>query len=164
MLIPLFLYQSGIIRQPMFYISAYLESHRDEYYEKLLAISRDDDWSGWCAFFLEATRIQAVENLEKAKAILDLYNRMKLLFAETTHSQYAIHAQDWVFERPIFKGSDFVRSANIPKPTAQRILNLLKAKGILRQIEAGSGRRAATLAFPELLNIAEGYDAFDARE
>ncbi len=160
MLIPLFLYQAGIIHQPMFYISAYLESHRDEYYERLLAISRDDDWSGWCAFFLEAIHIQATENLAKAQAILDLYNRMKVLFAEKTHSQYAIHALDWVFERPIFKSSDFVGSGNIPRPTAQRILNLLKTEGILRELVPGSGRRAATLAYPELLNIAEGHDAF----
>jgi Fic family protein len=160
MLIPLFLYQAKIIQQPMFYISAYLESHRDEYYERLLAISRDDDWIGWCAFFLEAIRIQAMENLSKTKAILDLYNRMKIHFVKITHSQYAIHALDWVFERPIFKASDFVRSVNIPKPTAQRILNLLKIEGILRQLQPGGGRRAATLAYPELLNIAEGYNAF----
>ncbi len=160
MLIPLFLYQAKIIQQPMFYISAYLESRRDEYYERLLAVSRDNDWSGWCAFFLKVVRIQAEENLTKAQAILELYNRMKTRFAELTHSQYAIHALDWVFERPIFKSSDFVRSANIPKPTAQRILNILKFEGILREIQPGSGRRAATLAYPELLNIAEGYDAF----
>jgi Fic family protein len=59
MLIPLFLYQAKIIQQPMFYISAYLESHRDEYFERLLAVSRDHDWSGWCAFFLNVLRIQA---------------------------------------------------------------------------------------------------------
>jgi len=160
MLIPLFLYQAEIIQQPMFYISAYLESHRDEYYERLLAVSRNDDWSGWCAFFLEVVRVQAEGNLSKAQAILDLYNRMKTRFTELTHSQYAIHAQDWIFERPIFKSSDFVREAAIPEPTAKRILNLLKAEGILQEIQPGSGRRAATLAYPELLNIAEGYDAF----
>ena len=160
MLIPLFLYQAGLIQQPMFYISAYLESHRDEYYERLLSISRDNDWSGWCAFFLKVVRIQAEENLQKTQAILDLYNQMKIRFAELTHSQYAIHALDWVFEQPIFKSSDFVREVDIPKPTAQRILNLLKTEGILREIQPGSGRRAATLAYPDLLNIAEGYDAF----
>ena len=63
MLIPLFLYQAKLIKQPMFYISAYLESHRDEYYERLLAVSRDNDWSGWCAFFLNVVQIQAEENL-----------------------------------------------------------------------------------------------------
>jgi Fic family protein len=160
MLIPLFMFQAHIIHRPMFYISAYLESHRDDYYERLLAISRDDDWSGWCAYFLEAIRVQATENLTKAQAILDLYNRMKLLFAEKTHSQYAIHTLDWVFERPIFKSSDFVGSAKIPKPTAKRILNLLKSVGILQEFVPGSGRRAATLGYPELLNIAEGRDAF----
>lgn len=160
MLIPLFLFQAGLINQPMFYISAYLESHRDEYYERLLAVSHDNDWSGWCAFFLQVVRIQAEENLAKAQAILKLYNRMKARFAELTHSQYAIHALDWVFERPIFKSSDFVHSAKIPKPTAQRILALLKTEGILREIQPGSGRRASILAYSELLNIAEGHDAF----
>ena len=67
---------------------------------------------------------------------------------------------DWGFERPIFKSSDFVRSAKIPKPTAQRILTLLKTEGILQEIQPSSGRRSATLAYSELLNIAEGHDAF----
>lgn len=160
MLIPLFLYQAKIIQQPMFYISAYLENHRDEYYDHLLAVSRNNDWSGWCVFFLKVVQIQAEVNLAKAQAILDLYNRMKIRFTELTHSQYAIHALDWAFERPIFKSSDFVRSGNIPKPTAQRILNLLKNEGILRELLPGSGRRSATLAYPELLNIAEGYNVF----
>ncbi len=75
MLVPLFLYQAKLIKQPMFYISAYLESHRDEYYNRLLAVSGDNDWSGWCAFFLQVVRIQTEENLAKAQAILDLYNR-----------------------------------------------------------------------------------------
>ena len=160
MMIPLFLYQSGIIQQPMFYISAYLERNRDEYYERLLAVSRDNDWSGWCEFFLTVVQIQAEENLAKTQAILDLYNQMKIRFVELTHSQYAIHALDWAFERPVFKSSDLMRSSNIPKPTAQRILNLLKKEGILRELQPGSGSRAATLVYPELLNIAEGYNAF----
>jgi len=160
MMIPLFLYQTKIIQQPMFYISAYLEKHREEYYERLLAVSRNNDWTGWCAFFMKVVQIQAEENLAKAQAILDLYNRMKIRFADLTHSQYAIHALDWAFERPIFRSSDFVRSGNIPKPTAQRILNLLKKESILRELQPGRGSRAAILAYPELLNIAEGYDAF----
>ncbi len=160
MIIPLFLYHSKIIQQPIFYISAYLESHRDEYYERLLSVSRNNDWNGWCAFFLKVVQIQAEENLAKARAILNLYNSMKIRFAELTHSQYAIHALDWAFERPIFKSSDLIHSGNIPRPTAQRILNLLKKEGILRELQPGSGSRAATLVYPELLNIAEGYNAF----
>lgn len=160
MLIPLFLYQVKIIQQPMFYISAYLDSHRDEYYERLLAVSRDNDWTGWCEFFLQVIRIQAEENLSKAQDILELYGLVKTSFAELTHSQYAIHALDWVFERPIFKSADFVREAGIPKPTAFKIIGILKDEGILKVIQKGSGRRSSVLAYTQLLNIAEGYDAF----
>ena len=54
MLVPLFLWQAELIRAPVFYMSAHLEAHRDTYYDRLLAVSRDDDWTGWCHFFLEA--------------------------------------------------------------------------------------------------------------
>jgi len=160
MLVPLFLWQAGIIRAPMFYLSAYLEAHRDEYYERLLAVSRDGDWTGWCRFFLEATRRQAEANLVKARGILDLYGSMKPRLRELTRSQYVVHALDWIFERPIFSSTDFVHAANIPAPTAKRFLRVLREAGVLRELSPGRGRRPAIYSFPELLNVAEGRRAF----
>ena len=61
----------------MFYISAYFEARREAYYDGLLAVSRDDDWTGWCRFFLDAIRLQANDNLVKAQGIIDLYNTIK---------------------------------------------------------------------------------------
>ena len=160
MLFPLYMYQAGVIQRPMFYINAFLEANREAYYERLLAVSRDYDWTGWCVFFLAAVQKQAEENLQKINAILSLYNQMKIRFVDLTHSQYAIHALDWIFERPILKSSDFVRFSSIPKPTAQRIINMLKGEDILHTLQESRGRKAAVLAYPALLNIAEGYDAF----
>jgi len=97
MFVPLFMAQVGLIASPMFYISAYFEARRDEYYDRLLAVSRDNDWTGWCAFFLQAVQAQAEENQRKAQAILNLYDSLKHRFAELTRSQYAIHALDWLF-------------------------------------------------------------------
>jgi len=160
MLVPLFLWQRGLIRRSMFYLSAYLEAHRDEYYERLLAVSRDGDWTGWCRFFLGAIQAQAEENQRKAAAILALYERMKQEVAALTRSQYAIRALDWIFEYPIFKSSDFIASSGIPEPTAKRIVPALREAGVLRVLVEASGRRAATLCFAALLNIAEGRDLF----
>ena len=158
MLVPLFLWQSGLIRQPMFYISAYFEARRDAYYDGLLAVSRDDDWTGWCRFFLEAIRSQAEDNLTKAQGILALYDEMKRRVPEMTRSQYAIRALDWIFERPIFRTSDFMEAAGIPRPTARRILSVMQEGDVLRVLAASGGRRAGVLAFPALLNIAEGRE------
>src|SRR5688572_3927454 len=74
MLIPLFMWQQGLIQAPMFYISAYFERDRGAYYDGLTLVSKDQDWTRWCQFFLEAVRIQAEDNYKKARAILDLYN------------------------------------------------------------------------------------------
>lgn len=158
MLVPLFLWQAGLIRRPMFYISAYFEARRDAYYDGLLAVSRDDDWTGWCRFFLEAIRTQAEDNLAKAQGILALYEEMKRRVPEMTRSQYAIRALDWIFERPIFRSSDFVDSAGIPAPTARRFLGVLQRGGVLQVLVPGSGRRAAVLGFPALLTVAEGRE------
>lgn len=160
MLVPLFLWQVGLIRRPMFYVSAYLEANREEYYDRLLAVSRDGDWTGWCRFFLLAVRDQAVANQQKAEEILALYEELKHRAAELTRSQYAIHALDWLFEKPIFSTSDFVARSGIPVPTAKRILSVLREAGILEVLNEGSGRRAAVLMFPRLLNIAEGREVF----
>ncbi len=160
MLVPLFLWQRGLIRAPMFYISAYFETHRDAYYDGLLAVSRDDDWTGWCRFFLEAVRVQAQDNLTKAQGIIDLYEEMKRRVADLTRSRYAVHALDWIFERPIFRSSDFAASAGFTQRTARRILDVLCEGDVLRVVHQGRGRKAAVLAFPELLNIAEGRKIF----
>lgn len=160
MLVPLFMWRTGLIQRPMFYISAHFEAHRDEYYERLLSVSRDGDWTGWSRFFLEAVRDQAEENLSKTRAILGLYESMKQQVVAATRSQYAIHALDWIFGRPIFKSSDFVAAAGIPDPTAKRILSVLRTEGVLTVVSQGRGRRATVLAFPGLLNIAEGRHAF----
>ncbi len=160
LLVPLFLWQRGLISRPMFYMSAYLEAHRSEYYDHLLAVSRDGDWTGWCAFFLRGVREQAEDNLAKARAILALYERLKPKILEWTRSQYAIHALDWVFGTPIFKGRDFVANARVPNPTARRLLVRLREEGMLREVVAARGRSAALYTLPERLNIAEGAKVF----
>ena len=160
MLIPLVLWQNGLIHQPMFYLSAYLESHREEYYDRLLGISRDGDWTGWCAFFLKGIKSQADENHQKAVDILGLYERLKPQVHSLTRSRYAIHALDYVFDRPIFPSADFNKNSGIPNATARRLLPLLKEAGIVRVLQAGAGSRSPVLLFPELLNIAEGREVF----
>ena len=160
MLVPLYLWQMKIIRRPMFYVSAYLESNRDEYFGRLLAVSRDGDWTGWCRFFLGALQQKAEENQRKATEILGLYEELKPKVVELTRSQFAIRALDWLFGHPIFRSSDFVASAGIPEQTAKRILKMLREGDVLRVLSQGSGRRATALVFPRLLNIAEGSTAF----
>lgn len=160
MLVPLFLWQRGLIKRPTFYISAFFERHRDEYYERLLTVSRDDDWTGWCEFFLNAVRTQAEENLSKVNGILDLYESMKTPVREATNSSYAINALDWIFQNPMFSSSHFAANSGIPASTARRVIRGLIEGEILKTLIPARGRRPAILLFSDVLNIAEGNEVF----
>lgn len=157
MIIPLFLYERKMLSFPAFYLSEYFEIHREEYYERLLAVSRDDDWTGWCAFFLRGFAEQARENTRKARAIMKLYETRKQWMIDKTHSQHAIPALDFIFNQPIFKASDFGATQGIPRPSARRILGEIRDE-LLLEISPSSGQKPALYAYVELLNIAEGKD------
>ena len=156
MLIPLFLFQRGLLSSPDFYMSAYLEKNRDEYQEYLRAVSRDGAWTEWCAFFIRGVTEQATVNEAKARSILELYEKIKIQVVELTHSQHSIRAVDYLFNSPVFSTTTFIAASDIPKPTANRILTLLRDEKILIVLREGSGRRPALYCFPALLNIAEG--------
>jgi Fic family protein len=156
LLIPLFLYQKRALASPMFYLSEYLESHRDRYYAGLRGISQQGDWTGWVEFFLTAITEQAETNTQLVREILGLYERMKEQIAQLTRSQYALKVLDTLFDRPIFQSGDFVERSGIPRPTVQLFLRKLREAGILTVLREQSGRRSAILAFSDLLNCAEG--------
>ena len=160
MFVPLFLFSIKVLQSPMFYISAYLEARRDEYYERLLSVSRDGDWTGWCVFFLTALIEQAKENHNKATAILNLYETEKNRVIELTRSQYAIRALDFLFKRPIFTAPAFILETSIPNTTAKRILSILQNNQLLKELRSAEGRKPAMLAFNALINIAEGREVF----
>lgn len=157
-LIPLFLFQKKAISQPVFYLSEYLESHRTEYYSRLRAISEDDDWNGWIAFFLQAIAEQSRQNGRRVIRIQALYDEMKTEIHSITRSQYTVHILDAIFDNPIFETTRLIKSTGIPKPTAMGLVRQLKQAGIIRELRAGRGRRPAVLSFPQLLNIVEGRE------
>lgn len=156
-LIPLVLHAKGALGSPMFYLSEYLEAHRDDqYYPRLRAISQEGDWTGWVEFFLTAIYQQAETNTTRVRAILALYESMKERIVELTRSQYAVKVLDALFDRPIFRSGDFIDRSGIPRNSAMPFLRTLREEQILLELKPASGRRSAILAFRELLNCAEG--------
>jgi Fic family protein len=157
-LIPLYLYEKKVLSQPMFYLSGYLDKHRDEYIERLRGLGEQEGaWNKWITFFLTALIDQAKQNASKAREIMDLYERLKLRVIELTHSQFAVPMLDVLFMRPILRSSEFDGIKGMPsKPMIMNMLGKLKQDGILKVIREGGGRRAQVLAFAELINLCEG--------
>ncbi len=153
MLITLFLWSSGSISAPHFYISGFLEENKDLYIDTMRNVSENGDWERWCAFFMNAVEKQAIKNLQVAESIQNLYDEMKHIFLETLSSKWSVNALDYIFTNPIFKNNKFTSKSGIPAPTAARFTRVLLEKNLIRTVEESSGRRSALYAFEPLLKL-----------
>ena len=153
LLITLLMWKFRLIHKPHFYVSAYFEANKDRYIELMRAVSRDDDWTTWVAFFLDAIASQAEANLNTAQDITALYEKMKDPFREMSGSKWHIAAQDSIFENPVFKNSQLIKRSGMPKHVAVRITRLLHKGGLLRELRPASGRRGAMYMFEPLMAI-----------
>ena len=157
-LIPLFLHEKKLLSRPMFYLSGYLEEHREEYIRHLRALGKEPDaWNGWISFFLTALDRQARINASKARAVIDLYGGLKEQVIAVTRSRYAVPLLDQIFQKPIFMSRD-LRFTEENRPSRQlvsHLLRLFREHGILTVIQEGRGRRGQVLAFAELIDLCE---------
>ncbi|WP_339753082.1 Fic/DOC family N-terminal domain-containing protein [uncultured Winogradskyella sp.] len=152
-LITLFLWSTGVISEPHFYISGYLEENKDLYIDTMRNVSKNGDWESWCAFFLNAVENQAMRNLEIAEKIKELYEEMKSIFSEVLSSKYSVNALDYIFTNPIFRKNKFTSNSGIPAPTASRFTRILLENELIVTREESSGRRAALYSFEPLMKL-----------
>lgn len=153
MIITLLLWSTKVISAPHFYISGFMEENKDQYIDMMRDVSKNDDWTSWCKFFLEAVEKQAYRNLEIAENIRQLYETMKQEFSDALSSKWSVNALDFVFTNPVFRNSRFTRTSGIPVASAARFTRVLLDRGFLRTLEEPSGRRPALYAFEPLLQL-----------
>ena len=158
MLIPLTLWEFGILTAPHFFVSDYFERNKDEYIERLRHVSSTNDWSSWCRFFLYGLSAQAEKNIDTVSKIQAHYDTTKERFRETLRSQYFHAAVDYVFNYPVFWNSHFVEHAQGPKSTLQNFTPRLVKAGLLDVIVPPSGRAPGLYAYSSLLKILRDDD------
>lgn len=134
LLITLFLCERQALPYPLLYLSAYFEKYRQEYYDYLLAVSRDGDWGKWLQFFLRGVTVQSNHAKESAKRIVDQREqyRQKLQAARASSSILAV--LDLVFTSPYLTTQQVMKYAKISFPTAQRAIEQLGKVNILEEI------------------------------
>ena len=153
MLVTLMLWDSGIISEPHFHLSGYLEEHKDTYIELMKNVSKNHDWTDWCVFFLEAIEQQATRNLAITEDIKALYEDMKLTFSQKLSSKHSYKALDFIFTHPIFRSNRFTNKAGIPTSTAYTFINTLLKENLIQTMEEASGSRPALYSFEPLMEL-----------
>ena len=130
LLMMLQLYDAGLLPGPYLYLSAYFKRHGDEYRERLLAVSQQGDWEGWCTFVLDAIAEQAIDAHDCGIELTDLREDYRSRFPS---SPVARELVDYVFEQPYLTGPRAVEATERSKPAVYDAIEALEAEGIVTE-------------------------------
>ena len=153
LLITLFLCKSGLLPQPLLYLSAYFEKNREEYDERLYDASYKGDIEGWLRFFLRAVKTQADDALERAMRLEKYREECRALLEEETQSTNVLRVLDQLFANPYITINEISQLLHCHYPTARNNVHTLVDKGIL--IEMTGRRRGKIFYAPKIWEILE---------
>jgi Fic family protein len=134
LLMILLLHEWKLLPRPLLYLSAYFESHRPEYYDRLLAVSQRGDWEGWLRFFLEAVSTEAEDASARGAQLQTLREQYQSLLRGERAAGRLLRALDVVFEHPVLSVRQMEAALEVPFLTAQRYVEKLERLGILREV------------------------------
>jgi Fic family protein len=134
LLITMILCVEGILRDPVLYLSLYLKTHRDRYYELLQSVREEGNWEDWIEFFLQGVIETSKQATEAAQSIVRLFEEDRTAIessGRSTASALSIHAL--MQRRPILTTNKITEETGMSLPTALRNLALLEELGVARE-------------------------------
>ena len=127
----LMLVASRLLHYPMLYLSSYIERHRDEYADRLLAVSEGGEWDEWLQFFLRGIREQAEEAFVRAKLLIDTRNEYESRYSDAPNSVRRLARS--LFENPYFTVTEASERIGMTYATANSAVNRLVDDGVVAE-------------------------------
>ena len=150
LLITLFLVERGRLSQPLLYLSAYIEAHRQDYYDLLQRVRTHGDWTAWLLFFITGVLDISTEAAGQARRLIDLREQSR---GRLRDKAKALVLLDELFVNPYMTVSKAERVLKVSNPTARQAVLLLERKGLLEEV---SGRQWGRLYLAKpIMNVLE---------
>ena len=151
LLISLLLVYWDLLPQPLLYLSAYFEKHREQYYQHLMRVSTHGAWREWLVFFLKGVAEQSQDTISKAKALQDLQTYWQKRCRESYRSVNLLRVVDLFFLSPLWTVPQIQKVLGVDFKSAQRNIGELEKAGFVRELTGKKYRKL--YAAEEVLNI-----------
>jgi Fic family protein len=154
LLIPLYLVNRGILKQPVLYLSDFFERHRTNYYDNLMRIREKNDLLQWFKFFLVGIIETASNSVATFDQILKLQkqveNQIQILGSRAVNAQKVI---DYLYQRPIIDAAKVAEVVKLSPASAYKLIVDLVQLDILSEITGGKrGKQYMFMAYLNLFN------------
>ena len=152
LLIAFVLHQSGVLRQPLLYLSLYFKQHRARYYDLLADLRHSGDWEAWLAFFVEGVRATAEDGVETARRLSQMFedDREKIR-TRGRRAGSALRAHEVLMRSPVLSIRRVHERTGLSWPTAAAAIDLLSELGITHEMTGD--RRNRLFAYDEYIAI-----------
>jgi Fic family protein len=134
LLVTFLLVHEGVLHRPLLYLSLFLKRHRNEYYDRLMAIRNDGDWEGWLRFFIRGVAETAEEATLKARAIVDLMDSQRATIQERGMPVNAFRLLDVIYRRPFVHVNLVSAELGVSFATANGLVEQFEAIGFLDEV------------------------------
>jgi Fic family protein len=135
LMVSLMLHDSGVLRQPLLYLSLYFKQQRDEYYRLLDVVRHDGDWEAWLEFFLEGVTITAGGAVETAHRLLALFREdEQRLIDRDRRATSLMRVYTALRARPVATIQDLCKRTSVTFPTAAKAVATMQSLGIAREL------------------------------
>jgi len=141
LLITLLLCAWELLPQPLLYLSAYFEAHRQTYYDQLLAVSLAGAWNAWLIFFLQGVVAQSQDAIVRAQRLQTLRSEYRRQFQTERAAARLLQVVDLLFDRPILTVNQIKDLMDVDFSTAQRYVDRLEQVGVLQEITGRARNR-----------------------
>lgn len=119
--------------KPLLYLSAYLDHHRDEYFDHLLAVSQRGAWNDWIVFFLKGVAEQAKDAADRAQKLLALRDQYRTRMQAAHAPGSCLLLIDDLFELPALTVPLAADKLKLSYPGAKGNVTKLVQAGILKE-------------------------------
>ncbi|MGH9088675.1 MAG: Fic family protein [Acidimicrobiales bacterium] len=127
LLIVLFLVSEGHLPEPLLYVSAHFEQHRDAYCERLQGVRERGEMQEWLRFFLAAVATQATDALSRAERLTDLREDYRRRLRGSRSRAHEI--VEMLLEIPFVTSAGATRRSSVSNQGARNQLRQLEQAG-----------------------------------
>lgn len=139
LLITLLLCASGVLGEPLLYLSLFLKRHRSRYYELLEVVRRDGDWETWLSFFLDGVEDTANNAVATVDALGQLFRRdRERIEGQGRRAGSMLRVHEALKARPLSSLKAISRASGLSFPSTASAVESLMTMGIVREL---TGRR-----------------------
>lgn len=146
----LYLVQTGLLTLPILYLSRYIIARRSEYYNLLLAVTRDKAWEPWLLYMIEAIEETAQWTTAKIAAIRKLAEHTRIYVRSARPKIYSHELIDLIFVQPYCRISNLDEAGIAKRQTASSYLKELADLGVLQERKDG---REKLFIHPKLMTL-----------